>query len=284
MISRFNVLALESDPRYEGSEYTTRVFMSIKPARDLNVGESVSERLRKLEEILATPRAADSSHATADAADSMLSFVMTDRIRRMTAELARLHHGEIDAVVQISSPKGVARALQRVGRSGHLVGQTSHGLDTHAFMIDARQYGPTAPGKTLTLSAPTITPGVFMYHCAAGPVTDLHIKSGIHGAMIVYPRAERLRAAREIVIVEHAVFGAREFVDGGGLMSYGLSYVESYRQAASYVDKVLAGAKPASLPVQQPTRFELVVNLAAAKSLGIAIPPSLQARADDIIR
>lgn len=97
MISRFNVLALESDPRYEGSEYTTRVFMSIKPARDLNVGESVSERLRKLEEILATPRAADSSHATADAADSMLSFVMTDRIRRMTAELARPHHGEIDA-------------------------------------------------------------------------------------------------------------------------------------------------------------------------------------------
>jgi nitrite reductase (NO-forming) len=92
----------------------------------------------------------------------------------------------------------------------HNKGQTSHGLDTHAFMIDARRYGPTAPGKTLTLSAPTSTPGVFMYHCAAGPVTDLHIKSGIHGAMIVYPRAERLRAAREIVIVEHAVFGARD--------------------------------------------------------------------------
>ena len=71
--------------------------MSIKPAHDLNVAESVSERLRKLEEILATPRAADSSHATADAADSMLSFVMTDRIRRITAELARSHHGEIDA-------------------------------------------------------------------------------------------------------------------------------------------------------------------------------------------
>jgi nitrite reductase (NO-forming) len=92
----------------------------------------------------------------------------------------------------------------------HNKGQTSHGLDTHALMIDARRYGPTAPGKTLTINAPASTPGVFMYHCAAGPVTDLHIKSGIHGAMIVYPRAERLPAAREIVVVQHAVFGARD--------------------------------------------------------------------------
>jgi nitrite reductase (NO-forming) len=92
----------------------------------------------------------------------------------------------------------------------HNKGQTSHGLDTHAFKIDARRYGPTAPGTTLTLSASTDTPGVFMYHCAAGPVTDIHIKSGIHGAMIVYPRRERLRPAREIVVVEDAVFGARD--------------------------------------------------------------------------
>jgi nitrite reductase (NO-forming) len=92
----------------------------------------------------------------------------------------------------------------------HNKAQTSHGLDTHGFMIDARRYGPTAPGTTLTLSAPTTTPGVFMYHCAAGPVTDLHIKSGLHGAMIVYPRRERLPDAREIVIVEDAVFGTRD--------------------------------------------------------------------------
>ena len=92
----------------------------------------------------------------------------------------------------------------------HNKGQTSHGLDTHAFMIDARRYGPTAPGKTLTINAPASTPGVFMYHCAAGPVTDLHIKSGIHGAMIVYPRGETLPKAREIVIVQHAVFGTRD--------------------------------------------------------------------------
>jgi nitrite reductase (NO-forming) len=89
-------------------------------------------------------------------------------------------------------------------------GTTSHGLDTHAFKIDAQKYGPTAPGTTLVMEKVVDTPGVFMYHCAAGPVTDLHIKSGIHGAMIVYPRDEPLRPAREIVVVEDAVFGARD--------------------------------------------------------------------------
>lgn len=89
-------------------------------------------------------------------------------------------------------------------------GTTSHGLDTHAFKIDARKYGPTAPGTALKMEKIVDTPGVFMYHCAAGPVTDLHIKSGIHGAMIVYPRNEQLRPAREIVVVESAVYGTRD--------------------------------------------------------------------------
>jgi nitrite reductase (NO-forming) len=89
----------------------------------------------------------------------------------------------------------------------HNKGTTSHGLDTHAFKIDARKYGPTPPGTTLTIKKTVETSGVFMYHCSAGPVTDLHIKSGLHGAMIVYPRDETLRPAREIVVVEDAVYG-----------------------------------------------------------------------------
>lgn len=99
----------------------------------------------------------------------------------------------------------------------HNKGTTAHGLDTHAFKIDARKYGPTPPGTTLTMEKAVDTPGVFMYHCAAGPVTDLHIKSGIHGAMIVYPRNEILRPAREIVVVQDAVFGtqdAKGFIPG----------------------------------------------------------------------
>jgi putative ABC transport system substrate-binding protein len=81
-----------------------------------------------------------------------------------------------------------------------------------------------------------------------------------------------------------AIFGLREFVDSGGLMSYGQSIASGYRKAAVYVDKVRAGARPAELPVEQPTKFELVVNTGAARALGITISRDLLLRADDIVR
>jgi len=109
------------------------------------------------------------------------------------------------------------------------------------------------------------------------------------GALTVLPNNMFLRERRRLVDLAAknrlpAVYSGRAVVDSGGLMSYGPNIADNYRRAATYVDKILKGAKPADLPVEQPDKFQLIINLKTAKDLGLTIPQSVLARADEVIQ
>src|SRR5262249_26087066 len=109
-----------------------------------------------------------------------------------------------------------------------------------------------------------------------------------NGGLIVTPAASGITQRERIVSLAAryklpTIYYGRDFVDSGGLISYGVDYVDQYRRAASYVDRILKGEKPADMPVQAPTKYELVINLKSAKAIGLTVPQSVLSRADEVI-
>jgi putative ABC transport system substrate-binding protein len=157
-------------------------------------------------------------------------------------------------------------------------------------------WNPDFPGKDLELKdtqTAAMTLGIHAHSIEVRSATD--IEGAFQAAMTeraealitlpdpltntLGPRIIELAATRRIA----TMFSQKAPVDRGGLVSYGPSYAELFRRAAAYVDKILKGAKPADLPVEQPTKFELIINLKTAKALGLTIPATLLARADEVI-
>jgi putative ABC transport system substrate-binding protein len=183
-------------------------------------------------------------------------------------------------------------ALELVGKRLELLKEAASGISRVAVLAS-----PAHPGEQRELMATQAaaqTLGVSLQYLPISASSDFDrafetITSARAKAVLAFPDA--LTMAHRNQIAEFAlkrrlpsVFGWREYVEAGGLMSYGPNLSDSFRRITSYVDKILKGAKPADLPVEQPMKFELVLNLKTAKALGLTIPPSIMVRADQVIQ
>jgi putative ABC transport system substrate-binding protein len=195
--------------------------------------------------------------------------------------------GNVTGLSFLATPELVGKRLELlkqavpgVTRVAILRQPGGQGERTETDMVKAAEVAARALGVGLQFveaRGPTDFGRAFsdMTRARAGALT------GMAGSMFLNERRRLVDLAAKNRLP--AVYSTRDFVDAGGLMSYGPNIADSFRRAATYVDKILKGAKPADLPVEQPTKFELVINLKTAKALGLRIPPSLLQRSDQVI-
>jgi putative ABC transport system substrate-binding protein len=201
-------------------------------------------------------------------------------------------------VASVSRPGGNVTGFTNVdaslgGKWLQLLKEIAPRVKRIAFMFDSRM----APGggvfyrRLIEEAAPSI--GVQVIETVVHDVTD--IKRAIerfgrepNGGLVVLPDVTTVRHRRTTMsLAAHhrlpAIYPTDYFTKEGGLISYGADYLDLYRKSASYVDRILRGAKPAELPVQGPTKFQLAINLGTAKALGLTVPPALLLRADQVV-
>jgi putative ABC transport system substrate-binding protein len=199
---------------------------------------------------------------------------------------------------------GLVVSLARPG--GNITGLASQGTDYAGKQIDLlREMVPSL--RRLGVIANTGSVGATAeMHAFEDTARKLNLdvsSIGIRGADDIGPAFEALNGVEVLDVVPDpltqshrlrfiaiaqakrlpAIYGTREFADAGGLMSFGPNLADLYRRAAALVDKILRGTKPADIPVEQPTKFELIINLKTAKAIGVDVPPTLLARADEVI-
>jgi putative ABC transport system substrate-binding protein len=229
------------------------------------------------------------------------SIATTAAVQRETRTIPIVFAGAGDPVAsgvveRLNRPGGNTTGFAFVeasmgGKWLELLSEIAPGLKRAAIMFNP----DTAPVSTYMPSLETAARSLKVEPITAPVHSDVEIETVITslgrepgGGLVVMP--EVFTAVHRVPIISAAarnnipaVYGLSELARDGGLLSYGVDSVDNFRRAASYVDRILRGAKPGDLPVQLPTKFEMVVNLKTAKALGLAIPPSILLRADEVI-